>query len=338
MRVLTKDRLDLIEALDAEADLGGVTTALLEKDEHLTDALRAVFALEFECVELIFCGGTSLSKAHGLIERMSEDADLKMVLTGAGRMLSRTKLRRYLGEEVRVRVGHALSALGLVEEVEKAASLNEHHYMHSQWMYQRSYPLSEGLRPNLQLELTLRLPVLPVKDTSLSALADRLAMRPGSSFMVPTLSVAETQAEKVLSFIRRFAQHRSGQVRQPWDTALVRHIYDVHCIFAHAPELVNISALAFGKLMWGDVAEFGRQQPHFAKQPLDVLERALKQVSSDRLCRVDYQQNLLPLVYGNLKPSFDEAFASFQTVARMLLDAATVQPADQICVRTSKSD
>jgi predicted nucleotidyltransferase component of viral defense system len=338
MRGLTKDRLDLIEALEAEADLGGVTTGLLEKDEHLTDALQAMFALKFECVELIFCGGTSLSKAHGLIERMSEDADLKMVLTEAGRMLSRTKLRRYLGEEVRVRVGHALSELGLVEEVEKAVNLNEHHYMHSQWIYQRSYPLSEGLRPSLQIELTLRPPVLPVKDTSLSALADRLAMRPGSSFMVPTLSVAETQAEKVLSFLRRFAQHRSGQMRQPWDTALVRHIYDVHCIFAHAPELVNISAPAFGRLMRGDVAEFGRQQPDFAKEPLDVLERALTQVRADRQCRIDYEQNLLPLVYGNLKPSFDEAFASFGKVARTLLDAATVESADEVRTRTSESD
>lgn len=68
MRLLTKDRADLIEALEAESDLGRVTTS---KNEHLTDALRAVFALKFECVKLVFCGGTSLSKAHGLIERMS---------------------------------------------------------------------------------------------------------------------------------------------------------------------------------------------------------------------------------------------------------------------------
>ena len=124
MKVLAKDRSELIEALDAEADLGGVTAALLEKDEHLTDALRAVFALDFKCVELVFCGGTSLSKAHGLIERMSEDADLKVVLTEAGRQLSRTKLRRYLGDEVRVRVGQALSDIGLVEEVEEAVTFN----------------------------------------------------------------------------------------------------------------------------------------------------------------------------------------------------------------------
>ncbi|WP_269759342.1 nucleotidyl transferase AbiEii/AbiGii toxin family protein [Variovorax sp. E3] len=297
----------------------------MKKDEHLTDALRAMFALEFECVKLVFCGGTSLSKAHGLIERMSEDADLKMVLTKAGQMLSRTKLRRYLGDEVRVRVGQALLELGLVEEVEKAASLNEHRYLHSQWMYQRSYPVSEGLRPNLQIELTLRPPVLPVEDRSLSALSDSLARRPGSKFVVPTVSVAETQAEKVLSFLRRFAQHRSGQMLRSWDTALVRHIYDVHCIFSQAPALVNVSAPAFGELMRGDVAEFGRQHPDFAKNPLGVLKSALVEVGADEQSRTEYEQNLLPLVYGSFKPHFAEAFTSFEKVARTFFDAAAAQ-------------
>lgn len=322
MKILAKNRADLIEALDAEANLGNVTTALLEKDEHLTDALRAVFALEFECVKLVFCGGTSLSKAHGLIERMSEDADLKIVLTQAGQQLSRTQLRRYLTDEVRARVGQALSDIGLVEEVEKAVSFNEHRYLHSQWMYQRSYPVSEGLRPNLQIELTLRAPTLPYEWTSLSALADRLAGLPGAPFVVPTISVAETQSEKVLSFLRRFAQHRSGQMQRAWDTALVRHIYDVHCIFVNNPGLVEVSTPAFAALVEGDVAEFGKQHVDFAKDPLGVLERTLSQVSSDEQTQTEYEQNLLPLVYGSFKPQFDEAFASFEKVARTFLNAA----------------
>ena len=81
MRSLSSARRELIEALIAEGDVGGITAALLEKDEHLTDALRAVFSLKIEGLRLIFCGGSSLSKAHGLIERMSEDADIKVVGT-----------------------------------------------------------------------------------------------------------------------------------------------------------------------------------------------------------------------------------------------------------------
>ena len=190
MRVLAKDRADLIEALVAEVDLGRVTAGLLEKDEHLTDALRAVFALEFEHVGLVLCGGRSLAKAHGLIERMSEDADIKVVLTESGRQLSRTKLRSYLGDEVRIRVGRALSDIGLVEEPDKAVTFNEYRYLHSQWMYRRSYPVTAGLRPNLHLELTQRTSVLPIEHTSLCALADRSAGQAGSPFSVSTISLA----------------------------------------------------------------------------------------------------------------------------------------------------
>ena len=95
MRVLAPQRRELIEALVAEATSGGITAGLLEKDEHLTDALRALFALRLEGVQLLFCGGTSLSKAYGLIERMSEDADLKVVLPDAGQA-PRAEIRRRL--------------------------------------------------------------------------------------------------------------------------------------------------------------------------------------------------------------------------------------------------
>lgn len=101
MRALSPARLELIDALVAEADTGGVTAALLEKDEHLTDALRAMFDLKLEHATLVFCGGSSLSKAHRLIERMSEDADIKVVLADATSAWSKNKTRRYLGDGVR---------------------------------------------------------------------------------------------------------------------------------------------------------------------------------------------------------------------------------------------
>lgn len=322
MRTLSQDRLDLIEALVAESDLVGITAGLLEKDEHLTDALRAIFALDFEHVRLVFCGGTSLSKAHSLIERMSEDADIKVVLTETGLKLSRTKLRSYLGDEVRARVSSALVELGFAEDADKAHSLNERRYQHSQWSYERAYGSAASLRPNLQLELTLRGAALPTANCSLQSLARRLAGREGGSFNVETVAVAETQAEKVLSFLRRFSQHRCGQMLRGWDTALVRHIYDVHCINMQNPELAANSVTAFATLVRGDVQEFGTLQPEFSDDPFAVLRRSLAQVKADRQTRAEYEQNLLPLVYGNVKPHFDEAFASFEQVARALLAEA----------------
>ena len=45
MKVLSPERQELIDALVAETTMGGITAGLLEKDEHLTDALRALFAI-----------------------------------------------------------------------------------------------------------------------------------------------------------------------------------------------------------------------------------------------------------------------------------------------------
>lgn len=322
MRKLKTDRAELIDALLVETETGDITAALLEKDEHLTDALRAIFALSFEHVQLVFCGGTSLSKGHQLLQRMSEDADIKVVLSESARTWGTSKVRRYLGDEVRERIARSMVDLGFVEDLDRSRSLNSNRYIHSQWSYERAYSEGPGLRPNLQLELTTRAPVLATQRCHIGSLIDRLAGRSGQSFEVPTICVAETLAEKVLSFLRRFAMHRAGLMQQEWDAALVRHIYDVHVILAANPVVREQASSAFGLLVKGDAVEFGRQHPDFAANPLGILKEALKCVAEDAQTREEYDNNLVPLVYAKDKPRFDDAFASFHAAAEVLLGAA----------------
>jgi hypothetical protein len=80
--------------------LGNLSAVVVEKDQHITDSLRALAQIQIIhtarqkdrrkgdtkpasislATRLIFAGGTCLSKAHGLIERMSEDIDIKVML------------------------------------------------------------------------------------------------------------------------------------------------------------------------------------------------------------------------------------------------------------------
>ena len=321
MRTLSAERIELIDALVSEANIGDITAGLLEKDEHLTAALQAVFGLSFEYASLVFCGGTSLSKAHGLIERMSEDADIKVVVSPDTVNWSKTQLRRYLGDEVRGQVVKALEGCGLAEIVDSRRSLNDNQYIQSQWAYNRAYDGIAALRPNLQMELIARNPVLPTETASIGTLADKLAGHTGVAFSVPVISVAETLAEKVLSFLRRFALHRSGQMQQDWDKALVRHIYDVHCIMSRKPDVQYDCVDAFSALTASDVKEFGYQDEKFAANPGAVLKIALSQIEHDAQSRDEYNHVLLPLVYGTGKFSFDEAWGSFREVSQRLINA-----------------
>ena len=68
-------RKDQLEALNAVADKTGLPPHLLEKDIWVVWALQQLFSGPF-AEHLVFKGGTSLSKAYGVIHRFSEDVDL----------------------------------------------------------------------------------------------------------------------------------------------------------------------------------------------------------------------------------------------------------------------
>ena len=64
-----------LEALDSAANTSGLLPHVLEKDIWVVWALRHLFAGPY-ADHLVFKGGTSLSKAYGVIRRFSEDVDL----------------------------------------------------------------------------------------------------------------------------------------------------------------------------------------------------------------------------------------------------------------------
>lgn len=320
MRSLSIDRLQLIEALVAQRTTGEISAALLEKDEHLTAALRAVFDLHFEHAKLVLCGGTSLVKAHRIIERMSEDADIKVALSPYTASWSNTQRRRYLGDEVRTQVIAAMVHCGFRESIGSRVSLNQNRYFCSQWEYGRRYDGALALRPLLRLELTARTPVLPTVTAALGPLANSLVSDSSTPMFSPAIiSVSETLAEKVLSFLRRFAAQRNHRDNSNWDDRLVRHIYDVHCIRCLRPDAQDAALEAFALITANEVNEVGYQDAAFARDPRQTLELALSQIESDSSLRDDYDRMLLPLVYGVNKYSFDESIGSFTDIAKRLI-------------------
>ena len=64
-----------LEVLVQAADASGRPPHLLEKDVWVVWSLRHLFAAPY-APHLVFKGGTSLSKAYGVIQRFSEDVDL----------------------------------------------------------------------------------------------------------------------------------------------------------------------------------------------------------------------------------------------------------------------
>jgi len=72
-RLAPQDRADLFNEAGAKR---GLASAIIEKDFWVCWTLRRLFTLPGDNPSLVFKGGTSLSKAYGVIRRFSEDIDL----------------------------------------------------------------------------------------------------------------------------------------------------------------------------------------------------------------------------------------------------------------------
>lgn len=111
-------RFDLDE-LDAYvtriAAATGIPAAHIEKDYWVTEVLRGISAASRETsCSIVLQGGTSLSKAHHLIQRFSEDVDLIAVLPAGGTESKDTALKTF--------VAAAAEATGLESETDPSAT------------------------------------------------------------------------------------------------------------------------------------------------------------------------------------------------------------------------
>lgn len=343
MKTISKAQWQSLEDLSAEGLLGGLPLQTAEKDIHITDLLKRLSTLDVrhdqfkgmvrgetskvdDGIGLIFAGGTCLSKAHGLIHRMSEDVDIKVVLgTPTKNVLKAGVSYRARLKALHVAIAGVVSDMGLQSPSSMGGRDNpvirdSHRYFVLGSQYESKAPLLMSLRPEIKLEVIHREPHLTPHPLTFGYLHERLASLPSTSpVSIPCIQVAETLAEKVLALLRRCAWKWGGHQKDEMDATLVRHIYDVHCIMRDQPQELLLAKNIFAALVAGDAHEFGGRDPDFEVYPKKTLMRTLETArSSDELQR-GYAERLLPLIYEGGTVSFAEAFAGFEAAANELI-------------------
>lgn len=221
------DNPTLEELLDVRAHFGFPNAALVEKDFYVAKALAAITAIETAPLRLVFGGGTCLCRAHRLIQRMSEDVDLKIDSDAEPK---RAELR-----QLRTLVTDALLAAGFdfdPQNPDHRESRNESRYTIFRLPY---VPLLRGegvLRPTIQIEVTVSPLHHPPVTLPMRSFVAEAFNRPPEVPALSCVSITLTAAEKFVSLTRRTAAEiaDAGGAR---DSTLVRHIYDLHVTRAH---------------------------------------------------------------------------------------------------------
>lgn len=145
---------------------------MLEKDLLVRDAVEIVCRAGSQIgAHIIFCGGTALSQAHGVIERMSEDADFRIVVPKA--VTGQTAKRRFLSS-IKAAIQKSLEDAGFPLDGEMKGR-NGNEYIMGQFAYQSAFTASDGaLRPHIKIEITAFAPISPIETKPLRTVLDRI--------------------------------------------------------------------------------------------------------------------------------------------------------------------
>lgn len=245
--------------------MGGLSEfppAALEKDLHLTAALECISTIDSQAT-FTFCGGTSLSKCFGLIQRMSEDADFKFTIQEPSTRANLKKLKLSLRRAF-VDAGFAV--------IREAAGDNNRYFAF--WLgYEVTAPISLALRNELQVEFTFvdNQPItssIQVRELVSEALG--LETNLGQ---IDCLTVEQTVAEKVLSLLKR-THPRNGPAS--FDPRILRHVFDVFKIQSLWPQLdATMVAHYFRSAVAFDLNRYGETDLLFEKDRFEMLMEQL---------------------------------------------------------------
>lgn len=257
VRLPARERADIFAETAAKL---AMTPAITEKDFWVTWVLHRLFADPVLSKVLIFKGGTSLSKAYGLIERFSEDIDLildwrVLKATDENPLAERSKSKQEkLNQEI-TKEARACIAGDLLARVQTALSgicqceisVEDPHVINVR--YPASFP-DTYLRPEVRLEIGPLAAWLPHENRVIRSYAAKVFAH---LFAEPDCIVRVISAERTFwekATILHHEAHRPEDGAQPLRYS--RHYYDL-AMMAASP--VKQSALTDLDLL-ADVVAF----------------------------------------------------------------------------------
>ena len=219
----------------------GLPMQAVEKDFWVTVILQAVFSLPV-AQHLIFKGGTSLSKAWGLISRFSEDIDLAvnpMALGAAEGDLTKKQIKKlrkasslFVSEQLTPMLCAKINEMGMSAFLNIEAQPNgegDNTYPEPRQIYIRYQSVFEKpltyLRPDVVLEVSARSLIEPAMPTHVSCiLADYIPIQSACDAVVHTAIPAKTMVEKMFLLHELFSVPGHGTRAERKS----RHLYDLY--------------------------------------------------------------------------------------------------------------
>ncbi|SMB81060.1 Domain of unknown function DUF1814 [Hymenobacter roseosalivarius DSM 11622] len=280
----------------------GLPEAFVEKDYWVSYVLRALADSPYR-EQLVFKGGTALSKAYGLVERFSEDVDLAIAGTEG-----------WSGGQVKklMDAGAKHITQGLTTVLDVGVTVRGSHFRKTLHQFPATAaPTSGGqVRPGaVLLEINAFARPHPSQWRPVQFYAGQFLTQRGehelvaqhglAPFEVLVLALERTLVEKILAFVRAgYAPDSLGELQ-----AKIRHAYDLYQLFQQPALQAFLAGPEFDALLAEARADDARNQEFqgdWATRPLAEAQLFADEGRTWQQLVSTYQGVFRQLVYGAL--------------------------------------
>jgi predicted nucleotidyltransferase component of viral defense system len=285
-----------------------IEEVFIEKDWFVTKLIKDTYSFtSSDPLELIFSGGTALSKAHKKIARFSEDVDFRIHSPDPFKRTMLSRWRKSLVEYL-----HEKGWSVLEEDI---VARDEGRYIAIKIDYPTLYPQHRSLRPRLKLEFRARSIQLPPTMCEVSSFLNSAAKKESEVPEIRCLNLIENAADKLAALAWRVPA-RLAQVKRSEDPNLVRHIYDLASLL---PSITDggIFVSCLEASMRADAEETHKDEQSI--NPCAQIRTALKILQTTSTYRDEYEIFVGGMVYDNMDscPSFDEGLTAIETLLKL---------------------
>ncbi|MDD3371506.1 MAG: nucleotidyl transferase AbiEii/AbiGii toxin family protein [Alphaproteobacteria bacterium] len=289
----------------------GIAESFVEKDWFVTQIIASLSQIRLDGFELVFTGGTALSKAHNLIKRFSEDVDFRVIVSSEHQ--TRKALSKFKNS-----VLEKLKTDGIPIDDAHVRARDENRFFSIDVDYPSYFSLDTALRPHIQIEITARdIQLLPV-HLSVSSFVNELTKKTPEVKDISCIDPVESAADKLSALTWRISDRVRGDKYD--DPSLVRHLHDLAIL-----KDIALANPSFSKLVFNSMASDDRRPKTnqvFSGLPIkEKFDLLLNALGKDKEYTREYDLFVKGVSYAseNDTPNFETTCRAIQK----LIDAVT---------------
>lgn len=293
------------------ATLKGMKESFAEKDWLVTQVIQAIKGINQEGFEIVFSGGTALSKAHNLLFRFSEDVDFRILC--APELRTRKNLSVFKNA-----VLETLRASGFAIEDRHVKARDENRFFAIDLEYETAFPREDAIRPHIQIEMTARDIQLPQIVLPVSSFLNELVNQPPEVESIACIDPVESAADKLSAIAWRIPDRIRGDKYD--DPSIVRHIHDLAMLKDRALGYAGFAGLV-AKSMQDDVDRAKNDSSLVGMSTQHKLAKMLAVLKSDAAYKEEYKRFVEDVSYaksGQIK-DFASAVQAVQELVESVL-------------------